>query len=179
MGPGCHPPWPRAVNGRVQRTLGVRTVSLLYFCVCWTRGGGGGGGLKWLPHPDRKHHHTCDLSPTRADPHTAPAAGAQRPHRKGGVGGPSTRDGGVHGCTTHTIGCTTHTMGCTTHTMGCTTHTISIYMAEAHVPAHFSLMTSLLILLIYAVFTDFPCGPQGVADPRTLYTTHPYLLSNP
>ena len=35
-----------------------------------------------------------------------------------------------------------------------------------------------LILLIYNVFTDFPCRLQGVADPR-ICTTHPYLLPNP
>ena len=48
----------------------------------------------------------------------------------------------------------------------------------ANAAAHFFLTTSLFVLLIYKIFTDFPCGLPGVADPR-ICTTHPYMLPNP
>ena len=43
---------------------------------------------------------------------------------------------------------------------------------------HFFLITSLFVLMIYNIFTDPPCGLQGVADPR-ICTTHPYMLPSP
>ena len=55
----------------------------------------------------------------------------------------------------------------------CTTHMMAISIPKAHAGCHFFLLTSLLILLIYNVFIDFPCGlPQVWQTPASAQFTH-------